>query len=167
MSCTAGWHGDRSEGLRLLCVQVKPNGRIPTARSGHTLTYVPEYEMVVLFGGWTGASMSNEVHIMSVAGDPKKDWRWQQLKVRDMRRTRHRVTISICVIRVLGLPLALSSTAFRTRCSRKSRGKSITHQSILRSAGWPLACLAGYTRHVHLARCRSGATRLRGEQATQ
>ena len=59
-----------------------PQGKPPSARSGHTLTYVPELQMVVLFGGWTGVTMSNEVHVMSVKGDPRKDWRWHQIKAR-------------------------------------------------------------------------------------
>jgi len=64
-------------------LRVRQKGRVPAARSGHTLTYLPEHELVVMFGGWTAnGSMSNEVHIASVVAEPEEEgWRWHQVRV--------------------------------------------------------------------------------------
>ncbi|CAG9467697.1 unnamed protein product [Pedinophyceae sp. YPF-701] len=57
-------------------------GATPPGRSGHTMTYLPKEDLVVLLGGWTGSSMVGDVLILDVRGDPKKDWKWLQVNQR-------------------------------------------------------------------------------------
>lgn len=61
----------------------KPAGNPPSKRSGHTANY--KDGKVFIYGGWDGIRQRDDIHVLSVSGDPMTDWRWETVNVAGSR----------------------------------------------------------------------------------
>ena len=58
----------------------RPHGREPVARSGHSACLVGN--RIVIFGGWDGGKVRDDLHVLEIGGDMYRDWSWQDQIVR-------------------------------------------------------------------------------------
>ena len=58
----------------------RPHGREPVARSGHSA--VLHGDRILIFGGWDGGKVRDDMHVLEIAGDMYSDWCWQDQIVR-------------------------------------------------------------------------------------
>lgn len=61
----------------------KPSGNPPSKRSGHTANY--KDGQVFIYGGWDGIRQRDDLHVLSVSGDPMTEWRWETVRVAGSR----------------------------------------------------------------------------------
>ena len=61
----------------------KPSGNPPSKRSGHTASY--KDGQIFFYGGWDGIRQRDDLHVLSVGGDPMTEWRWETVNVAGAR----------------------------------------------------------------------------------
>mmetsp|Transcript_40435 Transcript_40435/g.96088 ORF Transcript_40435/g.96088 Transcript_40435/m.96088 type:complete len:961 (-) Transcript_40435:290-3172(-) len=73
-----------------------PAGTPPIKRSGHSAVFNREGHIYV-FGGWDGVRMRNDIHMLSVAGDPQTHWKWKKPSVQG-EEIPPRASCSMCLV---------------------------------------------------------------------
>ena len=61
----------------------RPQGREPVARSGHSAVLAgSQQDRIVIFGGWDGGKVRDDLHVLQIAGDMYHDWCWEDQTVK-------------------------------------------------------------------------------------